>query len=135
MNDYDDIINLPHYEPRHHSRMPMWNRAAQFAPFAALTGYEAVIQETGRLTDEWVAPGEYGNDELNRKMALLLDRLPEHPRVVIEYFQPDARKEGGAYKTCTGRVRLVDENERFLELQGGRKIPIDFISSMVIMEK
>jgi len=135
MKDYSSIIDHPHFKSGTRKPMSMENRAAQFAPFAALTGYEAVIQETGRLTDEWVAPGEYGNDELNRKMALLLDRLPEHPRVVIEYFQPDARKEGGAYKTCTGRVRLVDENERFLELQGGRKIPIDFISSMVIMEK
>ena len=68
-HDYDDIINLPHYEPKHHPRMSMWNRAAQFAPFAALTGYDTAIQESGRLTDDWVALSESGNEELNRKMS------------------------------------------------------------------
>lgn len=66
-NDYDDIINLPHYEPKHHPRMSMWNRAAQFAPFAALTGYDAAIQESNRVTDDWIDLGESDNEELNRK--------------------------------------------------------------------
>ena len=68
-HDYDDIINLPHYEPKHHPRMSMWNRAAQFAPFAALTGYDAAIQESNRVTDDWMDLGESGNEELNRKMV------------------------------------------------------------------
>ena len=63
-NDYDDIINLPHYEPKHHPRMSMWNRAAQFAPFAALTGYDAAIQESNRVTDDLIDLGESGNEEL-----------------------------------------------------------------------
>ena len=65
-NDYDDIINQPHYEPKHHPRMSIWNRAAQFAPFAALTGYDAAIQESGRLTDDWLGLSESGNEEMNR---------------------------------------------------------------------
>ena len=76
MSDYDDIINLPHYEPKHHPRMSMWNRAAQFAPFAALTGYDAAIQESGRLTDDWIDMGDSANEELNRKMELLVSKLP-----------------------------------------------------------
>ncbi len=85
-HDYDDIINLPHYEPKHHPRMTMWNRAAQFAPFAALTGYDAAIRESGRLTDDWVGLSESGNEEMNRKMELIVSLLPEQPSVTIEYF-------------------------------------------------
>ena len=86
IHDYDDIINLPHYEPKHHPRMSMWNRAAQFAPFAALTGYDAAIRESGRFTDDWVGLSESGNEEMNRKMELIVSMLPEHPSVAIEYF-------------------------------------------------
>lgn len=81
-HDYDDIINLPHYEPKHHPRMSMWNRAAQFAPFAALTGYDAAIRESGRFTDGWVGLSESGNEEMNRKMELIVSMLPEHPSVL-----------------------------------------------------
>ncbi len=75
-NDYDDIINQPHYEPKHHPRMSMWNRAAQFAPFAALTGYDAAIQESGRLTDDWLGLSESGNEEMNRKMEYRREESP-----------------------------------------------------------
>ena len=98
-HDYDDIINLPHYEPKHHPRMSMWNRAAQFAPFAALTGYDAAIQESNRVTDDWIDLGESGNEELNRKMELILSKLSEQPQVTIEYFVPDEHKEGGSYQS------------------------------------
>ena len=131
-HDYDDIINLPHYEPKHHPRMSMWNRAAQFAPFAALTGYDAAIQESGRLTDEWIDMGDSANEELNRKMELLKSKLPEHPTVTIEYFHPDSHKSGGSYKSVTGVVRRIDDIERFVELADGRKIAIDAISEIKI---
>ena len=108
-NDYDDIINLPHYEPKHHPRMSMWNRAAQFAPFAALTGYDAAIQESGRLTDDWLGLSESGNEEMNRKMELIVSMLPEHPSVTIEYFVPDRHKAGGSYQSYTGNVKRIDE--------------------------
>ena len=103
-NDYDDIINLPHYEPKYHPRMSMWNRAAQFAPFAALTGYDAAIQESNRVTDDWIDLGESGNEELNRRMEMILSKLPEQPHVTIEYFVPDEHKEGGSYQSYTGQV-------------------------------
>ena len=131
-HDYDDIINLPHYEPKHHPRMSMWNRAAQFAPFAALTGYDAAIQESGRLTDDWIDMGESVNEELNRNMELLISKLPEHPTVTIEYFLPDNHKSGGSYQSVTGVVRRIDDIERFVELTDGEKIAIDAISEIKI---
>ena len=113
-NDYDDIINLPHYEPKHHPRMSMWNRAAQFAPFAALTGYDAAIRESGRLTDDWVGLSESGNEEMNSKMELIVSMLPEHPSVTIEYFVPDRHKAGGSYQSYTGNVKRIDEYEKLI---------------------
>jgi hypothetical protein len=131
-HDYDDIITLPHYELKHHPRMSMWNRAAQFAPFAALTGYDAAIQESGRLTDEWIDLGELGNEELNRKMELMVSMLPEHPSVTIEYFVPDKHKAGGSYQTSTGNVKRIDEYEKCIEFTDGKKIPLEVIRDIKI---
>ena len=144
-HDYDDIINLPHYEPKHHPRMSMWNRAAQFAPFAALTGYDAAIRESGRFTDNWAGLSESGNEEMNRKMELIVSMLPEHPSVTIEYFVPDEHKAGGscvpavasdqrssAYQTCTGKVKRIDEYEKSIEFTDGKKIPLDAIKDIKI---
>ena len=133
-NDYDDIINLPHYEPKHHPRMSMWNRAAQFAPFAALTGYDAAIQESGRLTDNWVGLSESGNEEMNRKMELIVSMLPEHPSVTIEYFVPDEHKAGGSYQSVTGAVKRIDDIERFIELTDGTKVVIGAIRDIKIID-
>ena len=134
-HNYDDIINLPHYEPKHHPRMSMWNRAAQFAPFAALTGFEVAIQESGRLTDDWIDMGESANEELNRKMELLVSKLPEHPTVTIEYFLPDSHKSGGSYQSVTGVVRHIDDIERFIEFTNGSKIAIHSIKEIKIEDK
>ena len=112
----------------------MWNRAAQFAPFAALTGYDAAIQESGRLTDDWIDMGESANEELNRKMELLKSKLPEHPTVIIEYFKPDSNKSGGSYKSVTGVVRRIDDIERFVELTDGKKIAIDAIIEIKVAD-
>ena len=131
-HDYDDIINLPHYEPKHHPRMSMWNRAAQFAPFAALTGYDAAIQESGRMTDDWIDMGESANEELNRKMELLISKLPEHPSVTIEYFVPDSHKFGGSYQSVTGVVKRIDDIERFIELTDGTKVLIGAIRDIIV---
>jgi len=132
MGDYDDIINVPHYEPKHHPRMSMWNRAAQFAPFAALTGYDAAIRESGRLTDDCVGLSESGNEELNRKMELIVSMLPEHPSVTIEYFVPDEKKVGGSYQTTTSEVRRIDEFDRCIEFVDGKRIPLDAIRDIKI---
>ena len=131
-HDYDDIINLPHYEPKHHPRMSMWNRAAQFAPFAALTGYDAAIQESGRLTDDWVGLSESGNVEMNRKMELIVSMLPEHPSVTIEYFVPDRHKAGGSYQSFTGNVKRIDELEKCIEFTDGKRVPLDAIRDIKI---
>ena len=133
-HDYDDIINLPHYEPKHHPRMSMWNRAAQFAPFAALTGYDAAIQESGRLTDNWVGLSESGNVEMNRKIELIVSMLPEHPSVTIEYFVPDDHKAGGSYQTYTGNVKRIDEYEQMMVMTDGKKIELGMISNITITD-
>ena len=132
-NDYDDIINLPHYEPKHHPRMSIWNRAAQFAPFAALTGYDAAIHESNRVTDDWIDLGESDNEELNRKMELLLSKLSEQPSVTIEYFVPDERKEGGSYQSYTGNVKRIDEYEQTMIMTDGIIIQLRMITNITII--
>ena len=127
MGNYDDIINLPHHVSKRHPQMSMWNRAAQFAPFAALTGYDAAIRESGRLTDDWIDLGESGNDELNRKMELLLSKLSKQPHVTIEYFVPDEHKEGGSYQSYTGNVKRIDEYEQTMVFTDGKKIQLKMI--------
>ncbi len=126
----DDIIHLPHYEPKRHPRMPMAARAAQFAPFAAVTGHDAAIKEEGRITDSWTELGDTGNDELNRKMEQVITLLPQHPTVTIEYFLPDSNKSGGSYQAASGQVKRVDEYERMIELMDGRKIAIDMVKDI-----
>ncbi len=134
-NDYDDIINLPHYEPKHHPRMSMENRAAQFAPFAALTGYDAAIQESGRLTDQWIDKSEFGNEKLDRKMEILLSVISQHPTVTIEYFQPDLHKDGGSYLTYTGHIKKIDEYEKNIIMADGKIIDLKMIRNINIEDE
>ena len=129
---YDDIIHLPHPTSKKHPRMSMEERAAQFSPFAALTGFGGVIQETGRLTDRRVELGESDRAELERALNFLDSQEEEHPLVQAMYFLPDARKEGGAYVTVTGRLKRIDHAEGTLLLQEGMRIPIRDIRSVGI---
>ena len=129
-HEYDDIIDLPHHVSATRSRMSMIDRAAQFSPFAALTGYDAAIKETGRLTDERIELSEESRATLDRKQQLLLDNLADHPEVSVTYFVPDERKSGGAYVTVTGHVKKVDEYERLLILTDGTKVPLDEIQDL-----
>ncbi|MCR4852220.1 MAG: YolD-like family protein [Prevotella sp.] len=122
--DYSDIINLPHHVSKNHPQMSMMARAAQFAPFAALTGYDAVIHETARHTDKQVELGEYDNERLNRKFAELMDIVHEHPEVTVAYFKPDKCKAGGAYLTVSHRLKKIDTYEQFLILDDDSRIPI-----------
>ena len=125
MNEnYDDIINHPHHTSAVHPRMSMLNRAAQFAPFAALTGYDAAIRESARLTDSQVELSDYDNDQLNRKMASLKERIHERPVVEILYFQPDDHKAGGAYQTVNGQLKTIDETAQSISLTNGLTIPL-----------
>ena len=122
---YDEIIDLPHHVSKTRPQMPMSDRAAQFSPFAALTGYDSAIRETGRLTDERIELDEEALMELNMRYQLLVDSLKESPEVRINYFKPDERKSGGAYVTVTGVVKKVDDYERLITMQDGMAIPTD----------
>ena len=130
---YDNIIDLPHPTSKKHPRMSMEERAAQFAPFAALTGFGGVIRETGRLTDRRVELGESDRAELERTLNFLDSQEEEHPAVQVAYFLPDARKEGGAYVTVTGRLKRIDQTKGMLLLQEGTQIPIRDIRSVGII--
>ena len=127
---YDDIINLPYPTSAKHPRMPISDRAAIFSPFAALTGYDAAIKETGRLTDERIELDEEALTALDMKYQILMDALDEAPKVTITYFQPDERKAGGKYITATGAVKKVDDFERLITMQDGTKIPMDDVLSI-----
>ena len=129
--DYSDIINLPHHVSHNHPQMPMEARAAQFAPFAALTGYDAVIHETARLTDRRVELEEYDNERLNRKFAELMTILDDRPEITVSYFLPDERKAGGSYNTTSGKVMKIDTYEHLLWMDDGTKIPITDIIDLV----
>ena len=126
-NRYDEIINLPHHVSKTRPQMPMSDRAAQFAPFAALTGYDSAIKETGRLTDERIELDEEALAALDRKYQLLMDALDDEPEVTIIYFQPDERKAGGQYVSATGTVKKVDTFGRRILLQDGTRIPLDSV--------
>ena len=128
--DYSDIINLPHHVSHNHLQMPMMARAAQFAPFAALTGYDAVIHETARLTDKQVELEEYDNERLNRKFSELMDCLEEHPVVTVSYFKPDEHKAGGAYMPVTGQLKKIDTYEQLMVMEDGTAIPIGNIMDL-----
>ncbi len=129
-SEYDDLLNLPHHTSTVQPAMPIQNRAAQFAPFAALVGYDALIQETTRLTDQKAELDESVKAELNEKLRLLLELMPQQPKVTITYFQPDSRKTGGAYKTISGIIRKFLLNENNMVMTDGTQIPIDSIAAL-----
>lgn len=127
MTPYEDIINLPHHVSDKRPQMPMWDRAAQFSPFAALTGYDDAIAETARLTDEKIELDESSQSALDMKQHILMDVISEQPEISVTYFKKDERKTGGAYLTVTGKLKKIDEYERVLVLVGGERIPFDDI--------
>lgn len=124
-DQYDDIINLPHHVSKTRPQMSMVDRAAQFSPFAALTGYDAAIKETGRLTDEKVNLSEEEKEALDRKQQILMEWLGDHPALTITFFVPDEKKAGGAYMTKSGNLKKIGEFERVMLLTDGTKIPLD----------
>ena len=120
---YDDIIDLPHPNSERHPRMPMANRAAQFSPFAALSGYDDAVKETARLTDGKIELTEEEKSILDGRLQL----LAPGESASITYFQPDSRKRGGAYVTASGEVKRIDGIAREIILMDGKRIPIDNI--------
>lgn len=132
--DYSDIINLPHPEPRQHPRMSMYQRAAQFAPFAALNGHGDAIQETARLTDRPIELSEQERSILDAKMQELLSLLHTSPMVTITHFVADNRKKGGAYQTTVGHLKKWDEYRQVITLDGDMEIHLFNIISCNIVD-
>lgn len=128
--NYDDIINLPHPVSATRPHMTAIDRAAQFSPFAALTGYDSAIKETARQTDAKVKLDEYVKNALSARLQILAVRIKEHPEITITYFQPDEKKNGGTYITVVRSVKKIDEYERVVIMTDGTAIPIDEIISV-----
>lgn len=120
---YDDIIALPRHISPKRAPMPIYDRAAQFAPFAALTGHDAIIRETARLTDDARELTESRKQELNDRLTVIQDAIDSQPTVTITYFQPDEFKAGGAYRTVTERVRKLDTHRSVMYLSDFTAIP------------
>ncbi len=127
---YDDIIHLPHHTSPRHPRMSMRDRAAQFAPFSALTGYGDTIDETARLTDGKIVLTEDAKALLDMKQRLLAERIHTHPQVSVTHFVPDPRKSGGSYRTFTGRLKQIDGVNKVLVFADGQRVKIDDVLSI-----
>lgn len=133
MNEkYKDMLHLPHPVSATHPRMSLQDRAAQFSPFAALTGYDDALRETARLTDPFIELDEDGKQEINRQISYLQQHTEDTLPVRITYFVPDVKKDGGAYRTLEGCVHKIDETTRSLRIQeteilAERILRIDFL--------
>ena len=127
MGKYDDIIHLPHHVSATRPHMPMLDRAAQFMPFRALTGYESAVQEPARMTDEKVELTEDEKALLDMRLQKLADEIGSQPKVSLTYFRPDKKKAGGAYVCVTGQLKKIDDYEGALVLIGGERILIEDI--------
>ena len=127
---YEDIVDLPHHVSRKHPQPTMADRAARFTPFAAITGYEEMVLEEARVTDDRIEMDESSKAALNEKLNMILEFIDEQPEVSITYFEPDKRKAGGAYVTVTGTVKRIDEYEHLVIMTDGKKINIDEIYNL-----
>ncbi len=126
-DNYKDIVNLPYPASSTRPRMSVYNRAAQFSPFAALTGYEAAVKETARFTDEKAELDEYHIAMINDKLNIALERKEQNPVLNITFFKPDSRKKGGEYLTVSGILKHIDEVSHTLVFKDGTVIPINLI--------
>ena len=122
---YDDILHLPHPTSKNHPRMPIADRAAQFSPFAALTGHKAAIEETARVTERRIELDEDAKEQLDQTLQLLLERIDEQPEITVTWFSPDKKKAGGQYHTATGKLKRIDTQESRLILTDGVQIPLE----------
>ena len=129
---YDDILYLPHPVSRRRGRMSNYDRAAQFSPFAALTGFDATIEEAGRLTDRRIELDEAEKELLNEKLQEILEHIDAQPQVTITHFVDDQRKAGGAYISTTGRVKKIDTYSRAILFTDGTAIPVSEIVGIFV---
>lgn len=127
---YDDIIHLPHHVSSRHPQMSLADRAAQFSPFAALTGHEAAIRETARLTDVFVELDDDRKAQLDEQLRLLKENQFREPEIEVTYFQPDEKKSGGAYVTARGRLKKIDEYGRRIVFMDGTMISVEQVFSI-----
>lgn len=130
MNDYSDIMDHPHYQSKKRPHMSMYDRAAQFSPFAALTGYEGIVSEAARFTNERVELGDKEKDILNAKLQIIGEHIKEHPELELTYFQKDKKKTGGAYLKKTAQIKRIDDLERIMYFTDGTNLPMDDITDM-----
>lgn len=129
MGKYDDIINMPHHVSDFHTPMPMRNRAAQFAPFAALTGHDDAIEEAIRQTENFLELSDEEKQNISHKLNYAIEKKIF---VKINYFVPDSRKKGGHYKSLVGKIKKLDEFEYKIEMEDGIKLPVKFISEIYL---
>lgn len=127
---YKKIINMPHHVSETRPHMSMYDRAAQFSPFAALTGHEAAIDETARLTDTFIEPDEDEKQILDAKIHMLMDMIEEKPEITVVYFRPDEKKNGGAYVSTTGYLKKINVMKREIIMNDATVIPIDSVSEI-----
>lgn len=127
MGKYDDILNMPHHVSSTRPHISMHDRAAQFSPFSALTGYDDTVRETARLTDEKQELTADRITDLNQKIAFLKEHTEERPQITVEYFIPDEKKSGGKYVTLSGKFRRIDEYNHNMVFVSGEEIPLNDI--------
>ncbi len=129
-NKYDDIINMPHHVSTTRPRMSLYERAAQFSPFAALTGYEDAVAETARLTEDEHQLTDESKLRINEILRKIIDNADQTWHVKVTYFVPDKRKEGGEYVTFCGEVKRIDEYDREIVFFNGDRISVDKIRNI-----
>ena len=132
MGNYDDIINLPHHVSTKHPPLSIEQRAAQFAPFAALTGYEEAVKETSRFTEDKIELNDEEKAIIDSKIREIKNKLNSNPKVTITYFIPDSKKTGGAYVTIMGNVKKIDEYKQCLILNDKSIVPIKEIIEILM---
>ena len=131
-NPYKDIMHLSRPVSARHLPMSMHDRAAQFSPFAALTGYDATIEETARLTDRQAELAESSKETLDKKIRAIQETIDTMPEVTVTFFEPDLRKAGGAYRTITGRIKKIDDCEKSIVFQDGTTVKFSRLYSIVL---
>ncbi len=133
MNEkYADIINMPYRKSTKRPQMSMYDRAAQFSSFAALTGHSEAIKETARLTDEKTELNDEQMEDLNNKIAFVCENIKIRPEITVTYFVPDERKSGGMYVTETVRVKKIDMTERAITSGDDKVILFDDVESILL---
>ena len=127
MDKYEDIINFPHHVSKKHPQMSLYERSAQFAPYAALTGHGDAIKETSRVTSERIELDEEEKEILDRKLEIIIEKINSKPKVSFVYFIPDMKKEGGVYKKRIGIIKKINNYKKQIILEDGTEIKIQDI--------